>query len=322
MLPSAIGPAWISTLGHRVDQWFDNIVSKRLGHIAYSAVVAYENSAKNIFTVAKANNKITILDAASVHHRFQDRVSTPSESKREHLRITKNKDAEIRLADYIFTTSDMARESYLDAGANPDRTLVLPMGVDLEKFGRVPSLASNQGVEGVSDELRFIFVGRCEKLKGSDIMLDAFAMAQAGSLNAKLTIVGDLIDTEVAKLPNVTAVGKKSHDELAKILSEHDVLILPSRFDSFGMVVVEAMAAGLPAIVSPFVGSKMLLRQEQNGLIMPELSAHALLNAIRWFDEHRDRLRAMSVEARDSAKSFTWGEYRRRVAEFFVDRLA
>ncbi len=124
LVSRVVGVGLRSSLGHRFDGWFDKIVSKKLPYMSYSAVVAYENSAKSIFIAAKRANKTTILDAASVHHWLQDRLSPPRESKREHIRITNNKDAEIQLADYIFTTSEMARESYLEAGANPDRTLV------------------------------------------------------------------------------------------------------------------------------------------------------------------------------------------------------
>ncbi len=193
------------------------------------------------------------------------------------------------------------------------------MGVDLEKFGNSPQAKKFESPK--SDTLKFIFVGRLETFKGSDILFDAFAMAMASSLKIELTIVGDVIDNSIVRLPNVRAVGKQSHESLARILSEHDVLILPSRFDSFGMVVVEAMAAGLPVIVSPFVGSKMILTNQSNGIVLQELNAPALFSAMSWFADHREKLHVMSIAARNSVKCLHWNEYRRKVGQFFFDLL-
>ena len=305
------GPSLRSKIGHRCDGFFDRIVSNRLSRFSYTAVVGYENAARRIFEVARDTGKVTILDAASVHHKMQDRVSTPSESRQEHVRITKNKDAEIQLADYILTTSDMAKESYLQAGAPPNKTFVIPMGVDLETFGLKRRVASTDSV------LRLVFVGRFEEIKGSDILREAFELAQTQSIKVSLTIVGNVVDTKIASLPNVYLVGKKSHYELASILADHDALILPSRFDSFGMVVVEAMAVGIPVIVSPFVGSKMLVRHGWNGLVTTELSPAALLDSIKWLATNRSQLLAMGTNARETAMQFSWSEYRRRIREFF-----
>ena len=110
-------------------------------------------------------------------------------------------------------------------------------------------------------------------------------------------------------------IGRLPHCELALELGRHDVLVLPSRFDSFGMVVAEAMACGLPAIVSDNVGAQELVTPFDTGLIVPTGDAAALSAAMRWFADHKERLPAMSAAARRTAERFDWRHYRRNVVK-------
>jgi glycosyltransferase involved in cell wall biosynthesis len=112
--------------------------------------------------------------------------------------------------------------------------------------------------------------------------------------------------------------GWMSHERLASELQGHDVLILPSFFDSFGMVVAEAMACGLPAIVTENVGAKEMISPGVNGLVVPTGDAGALADAMRWFILHRDNHCQMRHAARDSAERYDWANYRRRIVEFFM----
>jgi glycosyltransferase involved in cell wall biosynthesis len=112
-------------------------------------------------------------------------------------------------------------------------------------------------------------------------------------------------------------LGQISHKSLPNELAKHDVLVLPSRFDSFGLVVAEAMACGLPVIVTENVGAKQMVTHEVNGLIVPVADATALAGAMKWFISNRSLLPQMSCEARAAAESYDWHYYHRRVVEFF-----
>ena len=107
--------------------------------------------------------------------------------------------------------------------------------------------------------------------------------------------------------------GKLSHHQLAQLLGVMDCLVLPSRLESFGMVVVEALAAGIPAIVTPTVGAAEVIRAGENGWIVPVGSADALSKQMSSCCGEPDRARAMRADCTASAARHQWVDYRRRM---------
>lgn len=309
-LPAAVA------VGHWADGVFDMLVRNRLARRSgVGAVVCYENAAERTFAWARKRKITTVLDAASVHHTLQDQAVPFTESRQSHARIVARKAREIELADWIITTSPLAFESYLAVGVRPDRLLMVPMGVDVECF-RPPAVRHR------APELRFVFVGRASRLKGIDLLLESHRRLIEAELPVHLTLIGDRDDNlQWTHPPSVTTIPRLRTQQLAAEITKHDVLVLPSRFDSFGMVVSEAMAAGLPVIVSPNAGSKMLVQPEENGLIMEEVSIEALESCMRWFLLNRDRMESLSQRAQESSRAYTWNTYRSRIQSVFSDIL-
>jgi glycosyltransferase involved in cell wall biosynthesis len=92
------------------------------------------------------------------------------------------------------------------------------------------------------------------------------------------------------------------------------VFVFPSFFEGFALVLLEAIACGLPAIASAATGGSDVLT-EASGRVFPVGSLDALVDALRWFDQNRNRLPVMSRAARQQAELCTWGRYRRTVTE-------
>jgi glycosyltransferase involved in cell wall biosynthesis len=113
----------------------------------------------------------------------------------------------------------------------------------------------------------------------------------------------------------VEKLGFLDRPELAASYRRADVLVLPSRHDSFGRVVVEAMATGLPALVSENVGAKEVITEGKNGWVVPADDIDALANQMRWCIEHSDQVAAMRGPAADAATKYTWAAYRDRVVD-------
>lgn len=306
-------------VGHWADGVFDSRVRRRLARTdmhKVRVVVCYENAAESTFRWAKERGIVTVLDAASVHHSMQDAVVPFVESPATHARIVARKDREIALADWILTTSPLAAQSYLRAGVSQDRLRMIPMGVDLDNFRPVESGER-------SEELRFVFVGRASQLKGVDLLFETQRRLLDLGHRLRLTLIGDRdANVHVPDSPDITLIPRLSTRELAVELPKHDVLVLPSRFDSFGMVVPEAMACGLPVIVSPNAGSSMLVEPEQNGLVMADLTVDALESCMAWFLNNRDRLSNLAAHARKSLQAYTWNAYRARVRSVFSEICA
>jgi glycosyltransferase involved in cell wall biosynthesis len=302
----------LTAVSHRADGLFDRWVCGLVQKLHPDVVVAYENSALQTFRRAKALGITTVLDAASVHHRWQDRFLPPVEGEREHDRIVKRKDAEIRLADHVLTVSGFARESYLESGVAKGRVHAIPVGTDVGRFRPQEDVARTDATDR---DTRFVYVGNASRHKGVKLFREATRRLRACGAPCRVTLIGALHGKSTDGL---LCLGRMDEQRLAIELRRHDVLVLPSFFDSFGIVVAEAMASGLPAIVTENVGAKEMITPGENGLIVPAGDAVALADAMAWFIKHRNRIAAMARAARSSAERYDWTEYRRRIVQFFA----
>lgn len=301
---------------------FDKQVAWRLGAAHASAVMASEISALDTFRAAKARGMGTILDAASFHFATQDRVYHTAEPAWMHKKIIRVKEAEIRLADHILTVSELARASYLEAGVESGRVHAVPLGADIELFRPDPEL---RAIRRGSGKFTFVFAGAMSRRKGVDLLLEAFSrLEQRLPGAAALLLIGpradaaQLVDqcgyTSVKTLPPVAL------SELRRVYCQGDCFVLPSRHDSFGMVVAEAMACGLPAIVSDMVGAKNMIEEGVSGWVTPLEDVSALFERMTWCVCNRDAVAQMGPAARAAAERNRWELYRDRLASL-IKRL-
>jgi len=313
-------------LADRVDfaacRAFDHWVANRLGSVDAGAVIACEISALTTFREARRRGWTILLDAPSFHHAAQDRLHGFTESPALHRRIVAVKDAEIDAADHILTVSELARSTYLEAGVEPTRVHAVSLGADLALF--TPDGPRRPDTAG---EPLFLFAGAAIHRKGFDLLLDAFARVRGEVPAARLRIVGppgdsspllDRAHSGAGGTGGIEVVGPVPQAALAVELRSADCLVLPSRNDSFGMVVAEALASGTPVIVSEMVGAKDLVESgggpESCGWIVPADDADALFE--RMLSSARDpgALRSLAAAARRAAEGATWESYYRRFA--------
>jgi glycosyltransferase involved in cell wall biosynthesis len=313
LLPPSRAVDWT----HRSMDWFDRWAAARLDTIKASAVIGYENAALHTFETAKRYGWTTILDAASFHHAWQDRHFDYPESKTAHERITARKDREIELADHILTVSELARESYIEAGVSPDRVTSIPVGCDLKRF-QSRELSSSQE----NSPCTFLFAGHASTRKGVDTLLEAAAQLQETGSSLRLWFAGGAEESlSWDRVPSAERLGYLDQTVLAKRMHAADCLVLPSRHDSFGMVVVEAMAAGCPVIVSDQVGAKQAVTEGESGWVVPAEDADALADRMQWCIDRVDTVRSMADAAREDASEYSWEAYRERVAQHLQSLL-
>jgi glycosyltransferase involved in cell wall biosynthesis len=285
-----------------------------------SAVVACEISALSTFRAARRLGITTFLDAPSLHHRAQDRLHGTADPERLHARIIGIKDQEIALADHVLTVSDLARDTYLEAGVPAGRVHALTLGADLELFTPGRGREERDGGGFI-----FLFCGAMIRRKGFDLLLDAFDRVAGELPETRLRVVGPRGGDAAACLdarkgnPRITETGPVTQGKLAGELRRADCLVLPSRNDSYGMVVAEALACGLPVLVSEMVGAKELVAPGRNGFIVPVGDGHgdnaALAERMAWCVRNREAVAGMSEECRKSVEAATWPAYHHRLAE-------
>jgi len=301
-------PSQAAVWKHRAMKWFDRWCAWQLPD-DLDAVVCYENAALHTFQAAKKRDIPTILDAASFHHQWQDAVYEPVEAEEAHARINAHKDREIALADHVLTVSDLARESYVEGGVPDEQVTTVPMGADLTDFAPPEPLRSPS-----DGPFTFLFVGHAGRRKGTDTLLAASGRLHKAGVSHRVAFAGDADDALFDDAPpTVDRLGYLGTDELVAAMHRADVLVLPSRHDSFGRVVVEAMATGLPALVSEHVGAKQVLTEGENGWTVPAEKDDALAEQMRWCVEHPDEVAAMQKPAVEAAQAYTWAAYRERV---------
>jgi glycosyltransferase involved in cell wall biosynthesis len=163
--------------------------------------------------------------------------------------------------------------------------------------------------------LRFIYAGGCSIRKGIPVLIEAWEKAQLRE--AELTLVGSwqLAVDRLKQLPRgVRFVGPVGPERLRELYRESDVFVFPSFFEGFGLVLLEAMACGLPAIASDRSAGPDIL-DDSCGRVVAAGDLEQLVEMLRWFGTHRNQLPEMKRAARAKAETFTWKKYRTAVSE-------
>jgi len=309
---------WLGAPGdlvHRVFHWFDTWTAQRIAALKPAVVIAYENSAYHTFAAAKAVGAYCVLDAASVHQRVGIRLLGDVESEFDK-EVNRRKDAEVELADLVLTCSPLAAETYISEGVPAAKVRPLLLGAQL------PSLQASAPNRAVP---RFLFAGALSRRKSVDLILQAFGSLAREGLAYELHFVGGMGDPDLMHLlkatPHTTYFPGVPQKELYPLMADADCLLLPSRFDSFGMVVAEAMACGTPALVSTFTGAKAIIEQTPGSGWIVEPKADAIRDQVRSLLLDPSQLARAREPARRAAEPFSWQAYRARAVSLLGDML-
>ena len=195
-----------------------------------------------------------------------------------------------RNVDELWVPSDYVRGMYLEAGVDPDRVVTIPNGVDLEVF--TPD-GPERALPDAGEGTRFLFVGGLIGRKGADVLFDAWLTAFAGRDDVTLVLKDfgadgiyrdsgrEPIRQHVASgaLPRIVLIDDElSTEALASLYRACDVLVHPYRGEGFAMPVLEAMACGLPVIVTD---------GGPTDEFVPADAGWRIPAARAWFPEHR-----------------------------------
>jgi glycosyltransferase involved in cell wall biosynthesis len=155
---------------------------------------------------------------------------------------------------------------------------------------------------------RLLYVGRISKEKDLDVLALAYRQLQAEGVALRLYLVGDgpYSSTLAELLPEATFTGYLAGEELATAYASADIFIFPSTTDTFGNVIIEAQASGLPVIVSDVGGPKELVADGVSGLITKALDPQALADAVRQLASNADLRAQMAARARESVEHRSW----------------
>src|SRR2546423_3774369 len=173
--------------------------------------------------------------------------------------------------DTVFVNSEEYRDSWIKRGFDPAKLKIFPRGLDTQLFHptrRDPAFFEKFGGKK-NGQVRLLYVGRVSREKDLDLLADAYRRLRKEGLPVQLFVVGHGPYSEaLAKaLPEAFFTGYLRGTELATAYASADVFVFPSTTDTFGNVILEAQASGLPVVVSDSGGPKELVTDKANGLI-------------------------------------------------------
>ena len=227
----------------------------------------------------------------------------------------------------VVSTRAEAEEMIRLYGVYPGRVAVIAPGVDLDVFWpRERTLARER--LGVTEPGVVLYVGRLEPLKGLDILVRAVADLAMADTTRLLVVGGDPDSDElvgelgslarsVGVAERVTFAGSVPQQDLPWYYSAADVLVLPSHYESFGMVALEAMACGTPVVVSRVGGLKTFVRNGESGYLVPWRCSDPFSQQIEMILASPSLRRAMGDAALSAARGMGWSGVSSRMMDFY-----
>jgi D-inositol-3-phosphate glycosyltransferase len=221
--------------------------------------------------------------------------------------------------------------------ADQRKLAIIPPGVDTSHFYPIPTDEAKQFL-GLKPENRMVlFVGRIEPLKGVDTLIHAMACLDSQEIHrpVHLAIIGgepDVIpedmSAEMTRLQNlcdelcmggmVVFLGKRGQDTLPYYYSAAEVVVMPSLYESFGMVALEAMACGTPVIASEVGGLGYLVQNDVTGFTVPDSDPTALCEKLSSLLGDANLRESMGQRAAEYALDYAWEKIAARIVEVYM----
>lgn len=270
---------------------------------------------------------------------MKQRVARSASEIEGDYRIRGEQDV-LQFADRIIaaTPAELAQLQWLYQ-ANTRKITVIPPGVDISRFYPIPADEAKEVIGVPPCEKMLLFVGRIEPLKGIDILIEAIASLQLNNVKVCLVVIGGDPDpnpenrnlemerikamSEEAGLKDlVTFLGKRSQDSLPYYYSAAEAVVVPSHYESFGMVALEAMACGTPVVASQVGGLAFLVQDGVTGYTVPVDDPQALairLSLILQDHELRERLGSQALKV---SHDYAWEIIADRMIELYNQLLS
>ncbi len=300
----------------------DRRVAARLGERAKCrAVYAYEDGAFHSFEMARRLGLARIYDLPIGYWKSaraiyaEEALREPAWSmtltgSRDSEEKLARKEAELRLASHVVVASTFTRSTLKQAGLDVPVSII-PYGAPPVMTGRPASSAG---------KLRVIFVGSLGQRKGISYLLEA-AATLGGSV--ELTLLGRKTSDKCPPLDEAVRrhrwIPSLPHPELLREIRAHDVLVLPSLFEGFGLVITEAMAQGTIVIATPHTAAPDLIRDGEEGFIVPIRDSAAIAEKLELLLREENRRAEMAAAAARRAAALSWETYRGLTVEMAQD---
>jgi len=276
---------------------------------------------------ARALGMSTIVERGSSHILYQQRELREEyerfglEPKVAHPGVVEKELAEYASADFISIPSHFVRRSFEEHGIPAQRLIHVPYGVSLDEF-----TPPDSGTREADPTFRILHVGKINLRKGCHYLLQAFHELQLP--DSELVLVGEVAPElepfqRKYAAPNVVYEGAVPQQELVSRYGRAHVFCLASIEEGLAMVMAQAMACGLPVVASTNTGAEDLVRDGQDGFVVPTRDVEAMKAKLAWLYENREACSFMGSTALEHVRQeFTWHHYGDRVARAYGRAMA
>ena len=293
---------------------FDAFVARQvLKTKGLSGVYAYDHGALKTLQAARSIGVKTNFEVASGYWRaaveiFQEEAilapqwaaSIPALGySADYFR---RKDEEIELADQIIVASNFTASNLALGNFRNKKIAVVPYGSPL-------AILSTEPVQGDSRKLRVLFVGGLSQAKGLSYLFHAKHMLGD---RISLTVIGRRngkcppLDRELESCRYIPSL---PHHQVLTEMRKHDVLVFPSLWDGFGLVILEALSQGIPVIASTNTGGPDVITDGKDGFIVPIRSGQAIAEKLERLANDPELLFQMKCTALKTAERYSWARY-------------
>jgi D-inositol-3-phosphate glycosyltransferase len=245
----------------------------------------------------------------------------------------------LRIADRIVaaTPAELAQIQWLYQ-VKTDHVVIIPPGVDTSRFYPIPPDEAKEYIGVPPCERMLLFVGRIEPLKGIDTLIQAIAIMRKMGVFVCLSVIGgepnpsvETENTEMIRLKEmcekaglsdlVTFLGKRGQDTLPYYYSAVEAVVVPSHYESFGMVALEAMACGAPVVASQVGGLAYLVKDGETGFTVPVDDPQALAERLALLINDQSLRERLGRQAAQAAREYAWENIADRIIHVYQDLL-
>jgi D-inositol-3-phosphate glycosyltransferase len=299
--------------------WMSGIAGKKLKKEWHVPMISM------FHTLALLKNKI----AASSEYEGDYRVNGEKEVIAASNRIVVSTEAEVKELVGLYNIDKI-------------QTKIIPPGVNLGHFYPIDKEEARAYIHQ-KKECMILFVGRIEPLKGIDTLMRALGELRKRSdiddSSICLTIIGgdttateEKVGEEMARLfkireelgveSYVNFIGKKGQDELPYYYSAANMVVVPSKYESFGIVALEAMACGTPVIASDVGGLACLVKNEETGFTVPDGNPEALADKIALLMKNPELRNKIGTQAARYSKQYGWASIAKKMVRLYQREIS
>lgn len=213
---------------------------------------------------------------------------------------------EVKLSDFAVGASTFTLKTLIKQGMSEDCVHLAPYGVNIKDFKPRKEFKK-------IDKMRFLFVGSFSQRKGISYLLQAFKELEDVGENISLAMAGrGIMDYDLVKSYNLKCLETYINlptEKLVELMQESDVFVFPSICEGFGLVLIQAMATGLPVITTHNTSGPDFVEEAKDGFLIEPQNVEAIKDKVRYFLQNPEDVKRMGENAITKSKDFTWDKF-------------